>query len=457
MKTVILINEDFLEMRLGLNATLSYILAALDIDQEVYLINIENQLDAKDAFKARLIKKDGCQKLINSYKENNQNLLNPGQNSKKLVKDIEFQSQNVELDINDCDFLIQRLDPTHAPFPPHGKEDFRGFLNTLLKDKKIKNQNFQFPVDCFSDKELPLKMNLGIEIKSELSAIDDKDLVKKILQIKDFSKVEKLVLKPDNSGQSLGVFAIEFREDGHNLAGFLQQNLTEITGSQIYAIDKNCTEGSLQKILLLLLFCQAVKPEKDLTDKKMSELSDQEIDSGARNLYNNKIVIQPFIEGVSRGDIRINIAKIDHKFEVFGAVLRKAIESEDSNNFTTCVTSNMAKPCSIYGELSDMEIADLAEKTNKVTNSLNTDLAQQYEKCLEIGLDFILKGDGQTVLLNEANHDCPALLPIAEIIRKSDGAIGVYDKFKCRDFEYDGGLGMVKMLIKSWMQSSFKA
>ena len=114
----------------------------------------------------------------------------------------------------------------------------------------------------------------------------------------------------------------------------------------------------------------------------------------------------------------------------------------------------MAKPCSIYGELSDMEIADLSEKTNKVTNSLNIDLARQYERCLEIGLDFILTGDGKTVLLNEANHDCPALLPMAEIIRKTDGATDIYDKFKCRDFEYDGGLGMIKMLIKSWTKSS---
>ncbi len=420
MKTAILLNEDFLEMRLGLNSTLAYILGAVDLGDEVYLV------DVRDENKVTLLKKENCQNLINSYKKENQNLLNPELGTEEFVKNVDFTAKEVDFYLDDCDFLVQRLDPTHAPFPPKGGADYHEFLREYLVDKNIKNQNFNYPVDCFLDKELPVKMGLDIEVKSWISFVGDEGLAKKALQARDFSGCDKIVLKPDNSGQSMGVFALEFAENGLDFAGFEEIGLEKLQESQIYLAKSDISEVELQKVIELLLFCQSEKfGGEDLA------------------LYNSKIIVQPFIEGVKKGDIRVNVAKVAGKFEVFGVVFRK-FASEDG--FTTCVTGGMALPVSILGEITESEIADLSAKTKAAVDLLNGDLAQKYARSFELGFDFILKGDGKTVLLNEVNHACPALLPVAELIRsEEDGALD--GEFCCEEFEYDGGLALLKNIM----------
>ena len=271
MKTAILLNEDFLEMRLGLNSTLAYILGAVDLGNDVYLV------DVRDEGKITLLKKENCQNLINSYKKENQNLLNPEVSAEKFVKDIEFNLQKVDFDINDCDFLVQRLDPTHAPFPPKGKADYHEFLRDYFADKNIKNQNFNYPIDCYLDKELPVKMNLDIEVKSWISFVEDDLLIENILKAKDFSGNNKVVLKPDNSGQSMGVFAIEFVKNGDNLADFSQYGAENLKNMQIYHISKSCDLNELHKIILFLLFCQSSKFSKKYQGKKYQDLDEKEI------------------------------------------------------------------------------------------------------------------------------------------------------------------------------------
>ncbi len=440
MKTAVLINEDLENMRLGLNTTLAYILAAVDLGHDVYLV------DARGGGETFLLKKENCQNLIDIYKKTNENLLNLDQNSKKFVKDVKFSSQKVDFDINDCDLLVQRLDPTHEPFPPKGKEDYHDFLRKFLADKNIKNQNFNYPIDCYLDKELPVKMGLDIEVKSWISFAEDEDLVDKILKARDFSGHDKIVLKPDNSGQSMGVFAIEFVAGGGDFSDFADRGAEELGNLQIYHVANNLNSEELRKVVLFLLFCQSVKYNL----KKDQVLNDREIIDGAKTLYNSKIVIQPFIEGVSKGDIRVSVMKRYNKFEVFGVIFRKSLQNE--GNFTTCVTGNMALPVSINGELTLAEIEDLVAKVNKAVGLLNGDLSEKYARSFELGFDFILKGDGRTVLLNEVNHACPALLPVAERVRKFEGEISLYGSLKCSDFKYDGGLGILKEVVDSWLE-----
>lgn len=415
MKTAILLNEDLLEMRLGVNTTLAFILGSADLNHETYLVDVR-----KDK-KTLLLTKENSQNLIDEYKKQNSELVETNFVNQKFVKDAEFKSQEVDFDLNDCDLLIQRLDPTREPFPPHGSEDYHEFLTKFLANKKIKNKNFNYPIDCYLDKEFPVAINLDLEVKTWMSFIGDENLPKKILAAKDFSSNSKIVLKPNNSGQSMGVFAVEFDDEaGKTLSDLEKIGIEKLKELQIYHVKNDLENDEMLKIIELLLDCQAAK-----------------FNSKSSQLYNSKIVIQPFIEGVLRGDIRVNVAKKKDRFEVLGYVLRKTIGEIESEKFTTCVTGNMALPVSIYGELTKDEIDDLIAKTNKVVDLLNTDLLQKYTRSFELGFDFTLKGDDKTVLLNEVNHLCTALIPVAEAIND--------------DANYDGGLGLVKDLIECWI------
>ena len=427
MKTAVLLNEDFLEMRLGVNTTLAYILAALDLGRDVYLV------DVRDGKKVQKLTKDSAQNLIDEYKKANLELVETKFTNQKFVKEVEFELSDVDFDINDCDYLIQRLDPTHAPFPPKGNADYHEFLKEFLADKKIKNQNFNYPVDCYLDKEFPVAINLDLEVKTWMSFIGDETLVEKINVARNFSTNSKIVLKPDNSGQSMGVFAVEFRFGGDNLADLKEKGVENLQKLQIYHIEESLDKNEIEEVILYLLSCQSAK-----------------FNSSAKELYNSKIVIQPFIEGVSKGDIRVNIMKKGEEFEVAGVVFRKSLQDAQGDNFTTCVTGNMALPTSVCGDLTIDEIDDLVLKANKIVDFLNDELREKYRRSFELGCDFTLKGDGKTVLLNEVNHLCPALVPVGEAIRKNDSNDDLYKRLRCKDFKYDGGLGLLKGLIKSW-------
>ena len=94
-------------------------------------------------------------------------------------------------------------------------------LKTLLPNKKL-----HLPI-ALNDKMLPLKLNeaLGYEVATPtvITNLDDKNFKEKIaLSIKSYQKIydsknEKIVIKPINSAQSLGVFAIKFSRASKSL------------------------------------------------------------------------------------------------------------------------------------------------------------------------------------------------------------------------------------------------
>ena len=133
-----------------------------------------------------------------------------------------------------------------------------------------------------------------------------------------------MVIKPDNLGQSKGVFAVEFDDEGDNLEFFANSKVSQIQQQQIYKINLGESKQNIGKILRYLLFCESLKEQNIVNDNLYADFEESYIDQQIGNLYNSKILIQPFIEGVLQGDIRVNLANIDGQFKVLGAIFRKA-------------------------------------------------------------------------------------------------------------------------------------
>ncbi len=247
----------------------------------------------------------------------------------------------------------------------------------------------------------------------------------------------KFVIKPDNLGQSKGVFAVDFVNDGLDLVDFEELNIAKIQDHQIYNIKKD--SQNLQMILLNLLYCEALKEQGLGGQEALTDTAEEEKLAQISKLFSSKILLQPFIAGVAKGDVRVNIAKIDDKFILLGKVFRKPDFTDFDENFTTCVTSNAAKAVAVEDLLTGEELIDLNSKINLILEKLNDEFVQKYQNCNEIGLDFIVLGDDRQVLLNEANHYCPALLPMTENVDKSLKS------------ERESGLFLAKKLICNWI------
>jgi glutathione synthase/RimK-type ligase-like ATP-grasp enzyme len=151
----------------------------------------------------------------------------------------------------------------------------------------------------------------------------------------------------------------------------------------------------------------------------------------AKELYNEEVLLQPFLEGVRLGDVRVCILKNQNgDFYIAGNVFRKSVKSTD-NNFTTAYSTGSSCPHPI-SFLSAQEQEDLKQKSAKILTILNGKLRQKYRDVTELGADFILVGNDKELLLSEINHLCPGLLPIAEAIERR---------------VYDGGLGFAKLQV----------
>lgn len=450
MKIAVLVNEDFKEMVLGLNSSLGYIVAAFDLGHDVYICKINENGQISHKIEAIFLNKNNAQILIDEFCNQNRKITKSLENQelpvKKLVKNIELFFEKREISFNEIDFVIQRLEPMKPPFPPFGDVDINDFLRNFSTQIFTKNKNYNLPIDCFGDKEFPLELDdENVAVPTFVSFLSDENMAQKARKIG-----EKIIIKPDNSAQAFGVFAVEFDEDGFDLAGILQEKISDFKNSQTFKIKPSIDDLEFRKMLDILFFVQDLKAKNKILNKKISEFTQIEIKAGAKALYGQKILIQPFIQGVKIGDIRIVLAKMrDGNFVIIGAVFRKNI-SKNMQNFATGIMSGSSIPFEIMDILSKEEQKDLIAKTNYVISQLNGKLRQKYENCYELGLDFLLFGDEKRVFLGEANHHCQGLIPLSEALATRK----FYDKINGVKIDYDGGLGVAKKVILQWINNS---
>lgn len=444
MKILAIINESFANMALGRNTSLAYILSSLKLGHEVYIYNLEKDLPkSRNSSVATLHLTSNnklCQVLVKNYEQRNLEIMQcvEKKDLQKLhqlkiqkVSDL-IELASVKIKLNEIDFIIQRLEPMKSPFPPVGKKD----VNETLKELKKLFPKFIFncPINL-GDKETPQKINRILKEKiatptAEFS-IDDETILNQVKSMSaEYKKLykktfAKLVFKPKDSAQSLGVFAVEFCENGLDFLSLKNQEIAELHSMQLYKIKNNLNEKELKKIIEILCYVQNFK-----SDKSLIELTRAQILKNAKKLYHGKILVQPFLEGVKSGDIRTNFLK-DKKgnFYVAGSTFRKSLRLEDKN-FTTAYSNggSTSQPIEI---LKKEEIKNLKKKIKMILDALNGDLKEKYKNVIELGADFILVGDLKNIFLGELNHHCQGLLPLSEAMAKA-----VNDKAK-----YGFGLG----------------
>lgn len=457
MKTLIIINEPFAEMALGRNTSLAYILACVALKHEVLIFNLKNSLPKKTAQVFDLTNNKAlCEALIKNYQKANRDIVNCVA-TKNLEKFLNLKSQKVaeflpkkialkSLKLSEVNFVVQRLEPMKAPFPPAGKKDVNDILKALKK--LFPKHNFNCPINL-GDKELPQEINKILKEKIATPTAEF-ELAKKglLVAIKAMSKEYqniyggkgvKLVFKPKNSAQSLGVFAVEFTKNGLDLAAIQKQKICDLQATQNHQIKNNLDEKELTKIIEILCCAQNFK-----TNQTASNLSSRQILKTAKALYNDKVLVQPFLRGVALGDIRVNFLKNEKgNFYVAGQTFRRSLRKEDKN-FTTAFSTGGAAPQPIE-ILQKAEIKNLFSKNAKILKILNGKLRQKYRDVIELGADFILVGDGKNIFLGEVNHHCQGLVPLSEAMAKAVN----------KNVFYEGGLGLTKVLVRDAIQAYF--
>lgn len=427
MKSLLIINEDFSQMSLGQNTSLYYLVQSLKNQHDAFIWNIDENFmhQNSSSISCLFIEKNSppAQKLVQTYEKYRDNIITLTKNKDfdsllnlktPKIEELSLKLSVKEVNFAEFDHIIQRLEPMKAPFPPKGKhniDDYLEKLKTIFLHKKV-----HLPISL-NDKLLPLELDNFLKNKvatpTFITHLGDDLLHQKVtLAAKKYqefynSSHQKIVLKPINSAQSLGVFAINFDPNGMNLADLKEKFTDNLQKSQIFHINKAVSPDELSKIIEILCFLQ-----NTTIIKKIDDISYQIIQNSASALYNDKILVQPFIEGIKSGDIRANFSKNDQDdFYLSGYVYRKSIQKDD--NFTTCYSGGKAL-CLPISYLSQIEQDNLKESTENILSILNNQLRQKYKNVLELGCDFLLMGDEKNILLGEVNHHCPALLPISE-------------------------------------------
>jgi hypothetical protein len=369
MKTLVIINESLAEMFLGKNTTLAYILAAAD-SSDVYVWNFAENFCIK-------IDEKQAEILTKKYTEINLQIRNFSPEVAAVkVKDLIEENFVDAIEITSDDLIIQRLEPMKAPFPPVGEEN----INDVLRDFRIQfpRHIFNCPIG-FSDKELEKFSDIATPT-AEFKLSDENYAQKIELMGEEYEKIyqnfspekkRKVVIKPKDLAQSLGVFALDLAKEKD--------------------IKKACIEHG-------------------------------------EELYRGQILVQPFLEGVKQGDIRATIIKNEKSdFECVGYTFRKSLRAAESEDFTTgyIVGGSTPRPIS---DLTKNEQEDLQKKCEKVLDVLNGELREKYRDVIELGADFILVGNGHQVFLGEINHNCPGLVPVSEAMgdeKKYEGGLGI--------------------------------
>ncbi|MBU6338746.1 MAG: hypothetical protein KGQ36_02100 [Rickettsiales bacterium] len=507
-KSLVIVNESFPEMVFGKNTTLAYIVAALDLGHEVYIHNLPKigeifPSSINSSISAIKINPESeeAKKLIKNYKIKNEELAihvasaashgdmmslqqydektNPHGYKNEKVLSLGDIFLATEITLSDVTNVIQRLEPMKAPFPPEGQESF---VEVLHKIKIIfPHLSFNCPIyyendtpKLIIDKDTPQRINEILKKKGqkeiavstrEFRLGDNKSVIAKCC--KDMSddykvlfpdkKNSKIILKPKDSAQSLGVMAIEFCDDdnAYNLEKLQNATHESLKEQQIYKIKSGLDVEEFGKVVETLCYLESLKTnEKNFTEKaklKISEVSSEEQNEVAKRLYDHEVLAQPFLEGVKSGDIRVNIIKnAEGNFEAFGVTFRRSNRITD-DKFTTCLTSGGSSPFPIFLLTKD-EQKDLNDKIGLICDLLNDSkeiLREKYKNVVEIGADFLLHGNGKNVFLGEMNHHCPALAPLSEImnnISKDQNDLYLFDGSADK---YDYGFKAAKEVIKS--------
>jgi|GEM_PF-1922016 len=486
-KTLIIINEPFEEMILGKNTTLSYIAAALDLGHEVYIHNLpkNGEIFPKNIQQnIEAIKLDSddslAKNLINEYKKRNEGLANLIEEALKIKDPSILQKfSNIKVSeilqssffktpliLSSITNVIQRIEPMKAPFAPEGNANL---LEVLQQIKKIFPQlSFNCPIYEFDgesrlliDKDTPQIMNEILLIRSaELMATPTREfsleeeasehfaeMTQEYLRLYPNKIFGKVVLKPKDSAQSLGVFAVEFSDEtiAFNLSSLKNSTLKSFKETQLYKIKSALNASELKEITEILCYAESLKTnEENFAEKcelRIADISSAQRRKVAKNLY-EKVLIQPFLEGVKSGDIRANIVKnSDGIFELAGITYRRS-NRYNNDKFTTCLTTGGSSPfpISILEKEEQISLASSLKLTLEMLNKLP--LKERYQNSSELGADFLLLGDGKNIFLGEINHHCPALAPLSEIMNKIDNLSISYAK-------YDGGLGITKATIQN--------
>lgn len=363
MKTLVIINEPISQMIIGKNTTLAYVLVASEFS-DVYIQDLAENFFYK-------IDQNQAQILIKKYREINQRIRNfeVAIENIKVADLAEFKKVEPIMIAAD-DLLIQRLEPMKSPFPPVGEKNIDQVLSDIRR---------QYPLHVFNcpiglhDKDLGEFIDIATPT-IEFS-LDDQNLSEKVKKIGEiYSKIyangrQKIVIKPKDFAQSMGVFSIDLIDD--------------------FDVRKSCIEHG-------------------------------------EKFYRGTILAQPFLEGVRSGDIRVNIIKnAARDFEVASTIFRKSLRKNDDKNFTTgfIVGGSSARPIS---DLSEFEQLDLAKKTAKIIEVLNGKWREKYSSVIELGVDFILVGNDREVMLGEINHHCPGLMPVGEAIESKEYDGGLF-------------------------------
>jgi len=490
--TLITINEPFEDMVVGRNGTLSYIVAALELGQDVYIHNLPKNPTPSQAFPsdpnaqvpAIRITADSswAKELVAAYKSENKEYLavvvgelekqkaNPqypfGTELLKIAKqqvkhgrDL-TQLQSVNIPLREVNFMVQRLEPMKAPFPPEGVEDFDVALTNM--QSALPGLVFSAPIGISDKENLQINKDLKRLGREEIATptteftLDGdfmaafEPMFAKSVEIFEGSK-PRIVLKPKDSAQSCGVCAIELDEAGHDLASLQKMTIEELS-HQAHKFKPGLAAAEMTQMAEILLYAQRIVTDSaqmaEVGRKTAGEISRDEIREKARELYNGQILAQPFLQGVKRGDIRANIIK-DEKgnFVVDGYTYRASARKEGDHGFTTCYTTGAAVSAPIQF-LSEKEQENLAKNTAILLELLNGDYREKYRDVREIGVDFVPVGDkAQNVVLGEINHACPALGPISEVLKEAVRRINNPQV----DSTYDGGINYAKKAIVAAM------
>lgn len=371
MKTLIITNEPFAEMLLGKNTTLAYVLAAYEYGDSYVWNFAENICVNIDENQAKI--------LIKEYKRINLQVRNFRVDTENVK--VGDMIDEIFVDVPEFgakDLIIQRLEPMKAPFPPDGNRD----INDVLRDFRLK-----FPQNIFNcpigmqDKELEKFGEIVTPTKE--FRLDDENYAQAVdLMGKKYEEIyhnnkRKVVIKPKDLAQSMGVFSLDLSEN------------------------------------------------KDVKQACLEE---------GEEFYRDQILVQPFLEGVKDGDIRMSIIKnAQGDFECAGYTFRKSLRSSEDEDFTTGYISGGSIPRPI-SELSKIEQSELLRQSEKILSVLNGELREKYHNSIELGVDFLLVGNGRDMFLGEINHHCSGLMPISEAMGDEE--------------QYQGGLGIVKKVIE---------
>lgn len=497
MKILVLVNEDFEKMVLGKNTTLAYILAAVGLRHDVLVYKISDKIPGlREKVNVFHLNNSNALRLVEKYKIENRKIVdgllgyeNQGTNSglreflvEEFCAEEKISLLQKQILLSEINFVIQRLEPMKSPFPPVGEVSIGDFLSQF---KKLFPDNFifNFPVNSYADKELPLVLAQNYSDLATPTAISfhgDLELPQKLQNIalkyseifsaasinsskqdKIFSYAgqknmlqqgegakQKIVLKPDDSAQALGVFAVEIKNDGLNLAQLKTKTVAELMDMQLYEINLGEDARDANEIIDILCFVQFAKTKQLLDSRIIASIAKTEIADAIHSLYGKKILLQPFLEGVRLGDIRINLAKMsDGNFKVVGAVFRKSL-SYVEKNFTTCLTTGASRAQAVADNLSAAEEKNLTQKIQFILQQLNHDeaLKAKYREVTELGCDFLIVGNSQDVYWGEANHYCPALIPFSESLEKAKKT-NFYNKINGLQVDYDGGLAIISEII----------